>query len=267
VLADRSSWIEALTAASLAAIAPLLAEDVKLRNGSVGVTGRHSVSRALGGLIGDGTGESRVVELGCPTLLAVYRTGDESQRSSCFLIRTEFNSEGRAAGVVIQHVQGPTPQIGVAHDNEAPIDLLGARSRELAEGIVVGAFGAAKRVNKRWGDETWLHSQTLPFGFKVIRLRAGCRTSLQYHQKKAEVYFVLDGLARLHFRTDGGTMATAPFIYGTVATVQPLAWHRVEAITDVTMIEASTFDDGSDNIRIEDDYGRPSGHIEAEHEA
>jgi mannose-6-phosphate isomerase-like protein (cupin superfamily) len=98
----------------------------------------------------------------------------------------------------------------------------------------------------------------------VIRLRAGCRTSLQYHERKSEVYFVLDGLARLHYRTDEGEITTAPFVCGTVATVQPLAWHRVEAITDVTLIEASTYDDGTDNVRVEDDYGRPNGYIKAE---
>lgn len=264
MLTEVSPWRRALDVGAPDALEPLLAADAKLRTGDGDVAGRGPVARALGELVGAGGAEGRVVEFGDPGTVAVRNAGGEGR---CVVVHAEFDDEGRAAAVTVQPVPtGPTP-VGIADDNAAPVDLLGGPTRALGEGVVVNAFTAAKRVNKNWGNETWLHSDPLPFGFKVIRIRAGSRTSLQYHEEKAEVYFVLEGLAKLHYRTPDGHVTTAPFVHGTVATVQPMAWHRVEAVTDVTLIEASTYDDGTDNIRLEDDYGRPSGHIRTEHES
>jgi trehalose 6-phosphate synthase len=44
----------------------------------------------------------------------------------------------------------------------------------------------AKLVRKGWGDERWLVHEGAPFAFKVIRLEAGQRTSLQLHRRKHE---------------------------------------------------------------------------------
>jgi hypothetical protein len=74
------------------------------------------------------------------------------------------------------------------------------------------------------------------------------------------------GTGRLHYRQCvGGENQVIEFSSGAIGHVDPGAAHRVEAVTDIILIESSTPDDGTDNVRIQDDRGRPSGRIEQEH--
>lgn len=133
--------------------------------------------------------------------------------------------------------------------------------------IEVLSLGEIKKVNKPWGFEIWLSDGTeSPYAFKIIGLKAGTKTSLQYHDKKSEHNFLLGGQARLHYENQetGEIEATAILNPGNLIVVRPPAIHRVEAITDVILIEASTTE-LDDVIRLSDDYSRPDGKIESEH--
>jgi mannose-6-phosphate isomerase len=139
---------------------------------------------------------------------------------------------------------------------------------QVLPGVRMVHFHDLKLVRKRWGRERWLHEEDAPFGFKVIRIEAGHRTSLQYHERKRETYHILEGEAVLVLRADrDGPDMRLDFAAGMIAHVEAGAIHRVEAVSDIVLIEASTFDDGTDNIRIEDDYGRDGrdGRLPEEH--
>jgi mannose-6-phosphate isomerase len=139
---------------------------------------------------------------------------------------------------------------------------------QILPGVRMVQFRDVKLVQKRWGRERWLHEEGAPFGFKVIRIKAGHRTSLQYHERKRETYHILEGEAVLVLRGDkDGPDMRLDFPAGMIAHVEAGAIHRVEAVSDIVLIEASTFDDGADNIRIEDDYGRDGrdGRLPEEH--
>jgi mannose-6-phosphate isomerase len=148
---------------------------------------------------------------------------------------------------------------------------VGVREQEVDVPPLAGMsfFGLSgeNRVSKRWGSEHWLHAEDNSYGFKVIRINRGSRTSLQYHREKQETYFILSGLAALHTRARDGTDHVVDFPAGWAVRVPPGAIHRVEARTDIVLIEASTYDDGSDNVRIEDDWGRADGRIATEYAA
>lgn len=136
----------------------------------------------------------------------------------------------------------------------------------LPEGICAGSLGKAKRVSKPWGFELWLaHEAGLPYALKMIHIRKGTKTSLQYHKKKAEHNVVFAGELKLHFQ-DGksGEIRTGVFSAGSIIQVSPPAVHRVEALTDVFLIEVSS-NHLDDVVRVEDDYRRPDGKIETEH--
>lgn len=172
---------------------------------------------------------------------------------------TETNYTGKLISAAAEPVSGivePTPPDG-PHDAR--------ETAEIIHGVRLINFADTKKVVKQWGQERWLHETDSPFGFKVIRIGKGRRTSLQFHRHKRETYFILNGVAVLHLR-DGTADVRVPFPAGTVAHVAPGAIHRVEAATDVILVEASTYDDGSDNVRIEDDYGRGDGIVTEEHE-
>ncbi|WP_051450477.1 cupin domain-containing protein [Actinospica robiniae] len=126
--------------------------------------------------------------------------------------------------------------------------------------------GQAKTVRKPWGEERWLVPEGAPFGFKLIIVRAGLRTSLQYHRAKEEANLVLSGIGRLHRAESPDAPATVhPLVSGQIVHVLPGVVHRVEAVTDLVIVEVST-PELDDVVRLADDTGRGAGRIAAEHE-
>jgi mannose-6-phosphate isomerase-like protein (cupin superfamily) len=140
-------------------------------------------------------------------------------------------------------------------------------SRELDTGLRTLPFTDTKKVVKQWGQERWLHeADNGAYAFKVIRIKAGRRTSLHYHVHKKESNFVLEGSAVLRYRSrPDAEEHQVPLPVGTLVHVDPLSVHRVEAVTDVVLVEVSTYDDGTDTVRVTDDYGRGDGLISEEH--
>jgi mannose-6-phosphate isomerase-like protein (cupin superfamily) len=135
---------------------------------------------------------------------------------------------------------------------------------DLPHGISLTAIDAAKKVSKHWGEERWLVHGDAPFVMKMIHLNAGTRTSLQFHRYKEEANLVISGRVRLHFQSSKGRDETCELGPGTVMHIQSAAVHRVEALTDVIMIEVST-PEVDDVVRCSDDWNRPDGKIDSEH--
>lgn len=135
----------------------------------------------------------------------------------------------------------------------------------LPPGLTLGTFSTAKRVSKAWGFEQWLVHENAPFAAKLIFIKAGTRTSLQYHREKEELNMLLSGKARLHYRrtqdspTESLVMESEAFAH-----VRPNTVHRVEALTDIWLMEVSTTQ-LDDVVRLEDDWKRADGRIESEH--
>ena len=123
----------------------------------------------------------------------------------------------------------------------------------------------AKTVVKHWGEERWLVPEGSAFGFKVITIRAGKRTSLQYHRHKEEANLVAAGEGRIYLaESPEAPLQAYPLGPGRIVHIRPGTVHRVEAVTDLTLVEVST-PELDDVIRLEDDLGRGNGRIDAEH--
>ena len=52
--------------------------------------------------------------------------------------------------------------------------------------------GLPREVSKPWGSELWF-AHTDRYAGKILRVRAGCRLSVQFHEEKDETSFVLSG--------------------------------------------------------------------------
>lgn len=143
----------------------------------------------------------------------------------------------------------------------------------------------SKRVNKPWGYELWLESNSeSPYVVKILHIDAGQRISLQAHANKLETMIITSGQGHLHLsdhqldterweRNEYSaeeklalleSIRQVPISEGSLLTIHPGDIHRVSALTDLDMIECST-NYLMDVIRISDDSQRPSGHIETEH--
>jgi mannose-6-phosphate isomerase len=104
-------------------------------------------------------------------------------------------------------------------------------------------------VEKPWGRELWLVVEG-EYAGKVLEVRKGCRLSLQYHERKRESMYVLEG--RLKLLVDGREELLE---VGDSVTIEPEEVHRLEALSDARVVEVST-PQVDDVVRLEDDYGR-----------
>jgi mannose-6-phosphate isomerase len=111
-----------------------------------------------------------------------------------------------------------------------------------------------RRVEKPWGHEL-IWAETGQYVGKILHVKAGHALSLQYHHEKDEVMHLLRGRMRLQIGASAETLETIELLEGQSIRIQPPTVHRVEAITDVDILEAST-PHLDDVVRLEDRYGR-----------
>ena len=111
-----------------------------------------------------------------------------------------------------------------------------------------------RNVPKPWGhEEIW--AWTDRYVGKLLVIEAGKRLSFQYHERKDEWIYVLDGRLRLTLEDDGGTVAEQELAAGASTRVKTGRRHRYEAIERCTLIEVST-PELDDVVRLQDDFGR-----------
>lgn len=115
-------------------------------------------------------------------------------------------------------------------------------------------FFQPKRVEKPWGYEIWF-AQTDAYVGKIIHVNKHSQLSLQYHMKKDETLYCLNGEAIIVFEKDG-VLVEEPLKLGQSFRVLPGTKHRLKAIDhDCDILEASTAE-VEDVVRVQDDYGR-----------
>ena len=112
-----------------------------------------------------------------------------------------------------------------------------------------------KRVEKPWGYELILTSDSSPYTSKIMHINAGKRLSLQIHDKKLETYYLAAGECNLIIENQDGELETISLKKGQGYTVVPGQKHRHQAVTDCDVFEASTPEIGN-TFRLEDDYAR-----------
>ncbi|MBI4545785.1 MAG: cupin [Gemmatimonadetes bacterium] len=109
-------------------------------------------------------------------------------------------------------------------------------------------------VPKPWGHEL-IWARTDRYVGKILHVRAGHALSLQYHERKDETIHLLRGEMRFWAGPAANRLEEIAFPAGTSYRVLPGTLHRMEAVTDVDILEAST-PDLDDVVRLEDRYGR-----------
>jgi mannose-6-phosphate isomerase-like protein (cupin superfamily) len=112
----------------------------------------------------------------------------------------------------------------------------------------------ARFVEKPWGHEE-IFAETDRYVGKLLVIKAGEALSLQYHQRKEETLRVFEGRMLFTTGVDIDNLTSFEMGPGEVFHVTPGLLHRMEAVTDCTMLEVST-PDLDDVVRLEDRYGR-----------
>tara|TARA_R110002012_G_C11305160_1_gene573866 strand:- start:110 stop:448 length:339 start_codon:yes stop_codon:yes gene_type:complete len=105
-------------------------------------------------------------------------------------------------------------------------------------------------IYKPWGYEL-IWAKNDKYAGKILYIKPGQRLSLQYHEKKDESVFVLEGKLLLY--TDKDILELES---GQSYRITPGMIHRFSAGTEpVKLVEVSTAE-LDDVVRLEDDYGR-----------
>lgn len=118
------------------------------------------------------------------------------------------------------------------------------------------ANGTSEYVEKPWGSEHIIH--TSYFIIKLINIKAGHRTSLQLHNIKTEVIYVISGpgMIKRYETPDNPDDTFGPCTYtyaGHSVRIEPGVIHQ--SVGPVTLLEITT-PHNDDIVRIEDYYGR-----------
>jgi mannose-6-phosphate isomerase len=110
------------------------------------------------------------------------------------------------------------------------------------------------RVEKPWGYELiWAHTER--YVGKIIHIDAGQALSYQFHRKKEETIYVLEGTLTLHVSEDDSPARVVSLGEGEVFHIPPGLRHRFEAKQAVDLLETST-PELDDVVRLQDRYGR-----------
>ena len=130
-----------------------------------------------------------------------------------------------------------------------------------------GVVGGVKGVGEIWltydaGEA--VGDKKKRYVFKKLYVKAGTRMSFQYHKRKLETNYFISGKAEAWLEDEKGKIEKSLVVAGDSWTIPCGKKHRIVALTDIVMVEAST-PEVDDVIRIEDDSGRTSGRIESEH--
>lgn len=112
-----------------------------------------------------------------------------------------------------------------------------------------------RRVDKPWGHEEVFALVEGKFCGKAIHVTAGHALSLQYHEQKEETIAIQSGMARLEVGEHEDHLEQVDLKPGDAVHLAPGIRHRITALTDVVMLEASTTE-LDDVVRLEDRYGR-----------
>ena len=113
-----------------------------------------------------------------------------------------------------------------------------------------------KRNEKPWGYELLFAQEYLPYMSKLMHINEKQRQSLQVHDEKQETYILINGRAGILWENSKGEMISTEFKQFIGYKTSVGQKHRLFAITDCNIMEASTAELGT-TWRLEDDYSRP----------
>lgn len=109
-------------------------------------------------------------------------------------------------------------------------------------------------ITKPWGQEELLEVND-KYMLKRLTMKEGKRCSLQYHDKKRETIYVLEGKLKIVSGININDLQERIYSKGEVITIEPGIIHRMEGLTKAVYLEAST-PELEDVVRLQDDFGR-----------
>ena len=117
----------------------------------------------------------------------------------------------------------------------------------------MSVLAKAKRVDKAWGHEIWMaNNEKENYCGKILYIKFGHSTSMHFHQKKHETFYILEGALDIEIID---TITTDKYVKtineGEVFVLDRLIPHRlVPKGGDVKFVEISSYHEDSDSYRV-----------------
>tara|TARA_Y100001938_G_scaffold146168_1_gene224475 strand:+ start:1075 stop:1479 length:405 start_codon:yes stop_codon:yes gene_type:complete len=111
----------------------------------------------------------------------------------------------------------------------------------------------SKFVEKDWGYEIWMaNNREENYCGKILKIYEGYKSSMHYHLKKHETFYILDGELKVDLiYTKSGNTGYKLLKKGDVMEIQRGQPHQLIAYDgDVELVETSTFHEDSDSYRV-----------------
>ena len=118
-----------------------------------------------------------------------------------------------------------------------------------------------KKVDKYWGNMKTLF-ETDTHTVKRIFMREGTQSSMEYHVKKKESYYIESGRLKVGTRIGRAKNTSLVLEQGQVFHIPVGFMHMRMALEDTVIIELSTLDDDADSHIVED--GKTYKHVDSE---
>lgn len=112
-------------------------------------------------------------------------------------------------------------------------------------------FEPIKEVEKYWGDMKTLFEGE-DYTVKRIHMKKGTQSSLEYHVKKKESYYIERGSLKVGLRIGRAKNTSLILKEGDIFHIPVGLMHMRIAEEDVVIIEVSTKDDDGDSHLVED---------------
>ena len=108
-----------------------------------------------------------------------------------------------------------------------------------------------KHVEKYWGHMTTIFEDNV-HSVKRIFMKAGSQSSMEFHVKKKEMYYIESGQLKVGVRIGRAQNKSVLLEKGDVFHIEPGLMHMRIAPVDCVIIEVSTKDDDRDSHIVED---------------
>lgn len=111
-----------------------------------------------------------------------------------------------------------------------------------------------RTVNKPWGKEV-IWAESSKYAGKILVINPGHRLSRQYHEKKEESIYVVNGPLRFE-HGQGEDMKISHLNTGESVDILPGTIHRFCAEDKIVILFEVSTPELDDVVRLEDDYSR-----------
>ena len=120
----------------------------------------------------------------------------------------------------------------------------------------IKSLSFSKTIIKPWGKEIIYTPDNSKYTLKKIKIKDGCRLSLQSHTDKTETFILYSGQADLIVGSDVDHLQTISLEQNQSYNIPIGTVHRLVGVKNAIILEASTPETGT-TIRYQDDYQRP----------